>query len=1721
MNSEFFDQDRELEHLEEEMKAFFQDLESPPLREGFKNELRRRLTEQAAIVSPSPGKDGANPDRNLLKKISAGIKAAGLKAVQPGRFFRAANEGNGHNSGESGGRRGRLFKSGGLKLVASFVIVILLFTGLFMGLSQLGPFVQPVQAGELTITAIKQDRMGIDPETSFLLSSQNPLDEKTVRETLQVSPAFAYDLEKEKGGREYRIIPTQKLAGDTVYRLSFDPSGREKEALSWAFQTKGSFRVLRTLPGDTTTNVPVNTGIELVFSHENYDPEQVKNYFSISPQVEGRFEKHKRTLVFVPKEMQPGTVYSVTLRKGLPLLESSEVLAGDYSFSFETAVPSQEKVGFTFDIDGSLKEFSTTDAPAYPVYFYKQQDLPPFTVTVYRYGGHTAFIESLAKRAQLPRWSYVARNIYHEDLSGLNRVAEYQVEPLSIDRYSHYLLFPETLEAGYYAAEIKGEDTVRQVWFQITDLATYLAMSEEQSLVWVNDLQTKKPVPGAQVVIESENATYQGDESGVVYIKEGADQETTFALVKGGGKETVVPMSLWRGENSSSGPDPRDYWKYLYLERELFKPGDPLNFWGVLTPRDNGAPMIGEVTVELQGTDGPYYEGREAAPILTEKIPVRGKTFTGQIQLPVLKPGYYYLSIKSGDKTLTSRGFSVELYEKPAYSLEVTPEKRALFAGEGMNYEVKASFFEGTPVPGLSLSYYINGESGTVQTGDAGKARIPYLAKWQDSPYSSYMYSGLYVNATAPEAGEIAAGSGVYVFRSKVGITGKAERKDDGFSLQVKLSNVDLSKINDEGYLSEESYLSAPVGNALLKGKVIQNVWTKVENGEYYDFINKEVRKNYYYRHSTLTAAEFSLITDSAGEATYSGKLEEGKSYYLEVTAEDSEGRETVRRIPIIGVANEQSGGYNYYHLQGVSEDQEYRPGEQVKLAFRENEKDLEPREKGFLYFYGQKGFETYEVRDDASYSFTFSEHNIPNVNVYGAYFDGRSYQESPVFLAVYARETKALKVNVETDRPEYRPGEKVNLKIQVSDQKGRPVKAQVNINLVDEALYSLQEQYVDLLASLYRDYVYSSFSSRKSHYYPDNRFGAEQGGEGGAERRDFRDTVIFKTLETDREGRAETEFTLPDNLTSWRVTYHALTDELQAASGTRQVPVRLPFFVDMALNEVFLAGDSPVVTLRSYGEKLDFQQGVSYTMKLAGPSGEEKQETAQGSAFTPVDWQLPALAPGHYAVTVEGKSGEYRDILTKEFAVVDSLMEQNISDQQLLTENMQIPGSAEEPTTLVFSDYERSQYLAGLYRLCWEGGSRLEQRLARLEARMLLKQYFPEESAFLTGEDSDLQKYQQPDGGLSILPYSESEPALTALGASLGSYYFDRNALAAYFYRLLEQGDENAENDQSLALWGLAALKEPVLHLISDRLAAKDLGPEEKIHLALASLDIGNGAYARQVFGELIKQYGEDLGATIRINAGRDQDEIIMATTQMALLAARLDQPEKNKLYQYLLENSGQDVLNVVEQAEILKYGLRYLDTRPVSFTYELKGEKTSKTLKDRETFQLTLLPEDLSKIKFSQIEGKVGVMTTYTAPYGTAGQTAAEDLSIDRRYLVNSAKTTALGRSDLVQVVLTYEVKDKAPGGIYEIVDVLPAGLRHVSRPYLRQEKANWDWSWPTEVKGQKLTFAVGKGKGKITYYARVVAPGTYRAEPSLFCHTQSRQFSVLGTEDKVMIK
>lgn len=1713
MSKEPWELDNELEELEKDMVSKFEGLESAPLRAGFQEELRGILRDELE-------------DKQTTSILMEGSKEKGKSLLS---LLKSSFGGKG-----SGGFRN-------WKAVTSVGLVIVLLTAVFWGA---GLTMQPgkVQASGISITALTGDGLGIDPETAFLLKSEVPLAEKSVEQALKIDPAFEFTLDKQAGGKEYKIIPQEKLNPNTIYTLSFDPDGRGKENLSWAFQTKSKFRVIRSLPYNQSTHVPVDTGIELLFSHEKFDFAKIKEYFSISPQVEGRFEQHKKTLVFLPKDLQPSTIYTVTLKKGFPMAGGAETLEEDYVFSFETRPQDENQTGFNFDLNNSLAEFATTDIPAFPVYFYREYGqgngtgVPPLTINLYRYPDVRSFQASLAKRDEIPRWSYFNWNRYQEDLNPQYKIAEIKTEFLKVNNYTYYVVFPQELEAGYYAAEFQAEDSVRQVWFQVSDLAVYLAQGKEKSLFWVNDLNTKAPAKDVKVTIDSKNLAVQGDDSGAVLVKENLlGKARDYALVQSGSKETLVPLEAWTPwyaqgtADPANSADPAGYWKYLYLDRELYQPEDTVNFWGVLQPRGEalssgqGKAAVKEVTIELMGSDGPYYEGAETSPILTQKAAVQDKTFSGQLKLPVLKPGYYYLQLKVGETALLSRGFEVETYQKPSYKLTVTQDKKAIFAGETVNFLAKTSFFEGTPVPGLSLNYYVDGQQGKVITNSQGEVSIPYNGTSYEDIYSSYRYVSLGVNGALPETGEIFSSGELYVFKSKVYLTAQAERKDDGYSLNAKLSAVDLTEINNGQYLAEEHFLEGPVAGSPIKAALYQEIWTPVESGEQYDFINKKVVKTYYYEYSTKHLSDLELLTDNQGIATTSGKLDPSNSYYFDLTAVDSEGRSFTKRIHLGGYTS-YNPDYQYYFLQGKQGVIGYQPGEEAKVTLMVNDKELRPASKSVLFYQGQTNLENYLVSDSPKYSFTFEEKYIPNVSVGAVYFDGYGYHEAYAISIPYDTDSKALNVQITTDQAEYRPGGKVKLAVQVTDAAGKPVdNAQVNLNLVDEALFSLREQNVNFLNSLYGDQFYLFLLTWKSHDHPSPGGGAESGGEGGSERRDFQDTVLFTTLQTNDQGKADVEFDLPDNLTSWRVTYHAFTQDLQAGSGASQIPVRLPFFAEMIVNPTYLAGDAPVALLRSYGEKLRKDQEVSYNLTLRDSQGQEKNWTVKGKAFTSVDFKLPTLQAGTYSLTVKAVSGELTDTLTREFTAAKSFQERTLTSHEILTEGLKVKGSATEPTTVVFSDYEKSRYLRGLYQLAWSYGSRLEQKLAGLEARRLLKEYFPDEKFFGNGEDQEsLLVYQQADGGISILPYGGSELPLSAMVASSTSGIFDEGALAHYFYRLLEAYDQG--EDRSLALLGLASLKEPVLLEINAFIHEEKLEPEVKINLALALLEIGDGAYAQEVFRELITLYGEDLGSVMRINVGRDQDEMIQATTQMALLASRLDQPEKHKLYQYLLENRGKEILNLVEQIQILKYNLKYMESEPVSFTYELNGEKVSKSLKGRETFRLTLLPADLEKIQFSGIKGQVGVVSKYGVPIQADETGNGEDLKISRSYQAYKKSSASLSRTDLVQVTINYTIGDKAPAGLYEIVDVLPAGLAHISRPYSYDKesyKQKTLWSYPDEVNGQRLVFQVGKGQNKITYLARVVSPGEFNCEAPVLSNIQNNSIYTSGSQDKLVIK
>ncbi|MGE5449946.1 MAG: Ig-like domain-containing protein, partial [Methanomassiliicoccales archaeon] len=754
-----------------------------------------------------------------------------------------------------------------------------------------------VQSEQIQITALKQQSSGVERDSAFRITSDQPLTQEAIKSHLQITPSLKYSLKKAAGGKTIDIIPAEPLAGNTIYRFAFDNSGKGNDLYTWAFQTTGEFCLISSLPRSETVDVPINTGIEFTFSRDNFDLNQADNFITSSPKIEGRYEKHQKTLVFVPKSLKPGTLYTVTLKKGLPLIGSNEKLAEDKIVRFETSSTSLSDQRFVFYLENQITEFNPRQIPTFPVSFATGAKAPKPRIEVYRYPDADEYGRAWLKHMQIPDWCTQTQEQWLQDTSKLTAIAGYDSEFIPASQSRHIISLAGPLPSGCYLMQVKAGDLVRQAMFQVSDLTVYRVQSNEQWLFWANDLKRQAPAGDVQVWINQKKIAAQGDANGVVLTgNKSASNAAHYAVLKSVDKELVVPLPEVNPYNRDNLVR-QNYWKYLYLDRELYLPGDSVHYWGVITPRGEKQESVGKLTLELWGGDYYYTQERSAEPLLTRDIKIQGNTYSGQVKLPMLKPGYYYMEIKLGKVALLSRGFTVDIYQKPAYKLTITPEKKAVIAGDDLKYRINASFFEGTAVPNVRLSYNSNDKHDQVITNNRGEAIVSYKAEYPQDNYAPYNYDYFSVNAATPETGEISDYNGTLVFPSQIAVRGEVASKNGQYNLTAWLNRVDLSQVDREVYVSEENYLKAPVPGGTIQGRLYKEVWTRTQYGEAYDYINKKTVPQYNYQFHYELVNSFSMLTNGQGIAQYQGKLDKGYSYYLDLTSPDEKSRQGRARV--------------------------------------------------------------------------------------------------------------------------------------------------------------------------------------------------------------------------------------------------------------------------------------------------------------------------------------------------------------------------------------------------------------------------------------------------------------------------------------------------------------------------------------------------------------------------------------------------------------------------------------------------------------------------------------------------------------------------------------------------------------------------------------------------------------------------------------------------------
>ncbi|HOJ09209.1 MAG TPA: alpha-2-macroglobulin family protein [Clostridiales bacterium] len=1708
--------------------------------------------------------------------------------------------------------------------------------------------------GAIDIVPMTADSTGVDINSCFKIVCENKQSRSFFQKTLSISPQQNYEI-KEISDKEFQINFSDALKPNSIYKMSLTGVSNNKDKsndntsntfdynYSWAFQTKKSFALVRTLPGDRSTYVPVDSGIELNFSHEGV--ENIEQYFEINPKVNGRFEHHNKTAVFIPEKLDYGTIYTITVKKGLGIKGSDEVLSEDCVFAFETRKsPEQENTEYLSFTD-ILYNFTPQAEPVLSVYAsqdFKDQEI---AVEVYKYSNTDDLLEHL-KLYNTPAYQAFGRSDSLKfDTTNLQRVTEFNTKVMNnndIYWYGSFIIFPSNLPEGHYLINVKSKTTTYQTHIQVNDMAVYAMAGTQEGLVWINSSSTGQPIEGAAVStvslpsssspsVSSSSAqsnslssdviqTVKTDKDGVAIIpgnileicnklkdlKRQKDQRLFFSISKNNSSDSPVflaPLTYYSWQYSNydypGRKSSQKYWAYLYTDRDLYLPSDAIQIWGMVRPRIKGnLPSKGILRLHradyFYGTGYAYGENSSLSEIISKEIDISSLgTFKSSMEISNLNPGSYFIELKLGDESVIQKYFSIRQYTKPAYKVDITPDKKVMFEWEKLNVDIQASFFEGSPVSGLDLKYshyttWDTRKEGNLICDENGKAELEILPISINNSWHPIALS-LNLNNAKAEEEEIHSYSNVIVFprdimievnassKNQAGTTGKTEDKSGMAGgqtglIEIKTNRINLEKLrsqSDSWYMNTDEFRGDLV-NIPLNIKIYEQHWGREETGEYYDFINKKVRKTYRYFNVKNLLQEFKANTLNS-EYSYEFPIKENENYVIEVEGADSRQKPIVETAHLYRYAHPQDGNIDRYTIStGYHNDMEFgrfKSGDTVALNIKKNNEYLSSTPGSrFLYMILKDGIVSHIVENDPDYSFSFKKDFIPNIYVKAVYFDGKNIFDVENTLIGYDYKEKELIIDVKTDKHEYRPGDTVQLEVDVKDVQGTPCISEVNLSVVDEAFFAVYGQQVNTLASLYQYCFNSGILTEYLSYKPINiNFGApEMGGEGGDEstRFIFKDNAFFDTITTDNNGKGKASFKLPDNLTSWRITYQGIayqknSDDLKAGSGKINIPVKLPFFVDVIFNNVFMDGDTVAISARSFGTQLESDKKVEYTVVLekegiennnvssgtisdANKTLEKKtyQSEGKGNDLTNID--LGKLEEGSYSVTVKAKHGNYSDAIKRDFKVVKSLLEGSKLEHYKLTDSLQ-PEGGKSLTTLLFNNEATSTYYNTLLSLLYSWGERVDQKLSRKIARELMSKYYKDDIWWAEGtEDYQLNSYQQYDGGIALLTYDSSNPELTAKISSLSkdlllknsasgnsasisslnslsNSLFDNTSMKWYFYKTLENRNVTPE-DAAASLWGLAALNEPVLIDIENLLKSDDIGIKEKLYLSIGLAEFGNVKEARNVYDDIIKQYGVTGSPYVYIDSKAGRDDTIELTSLCSVLGFKINAPEKAGLLKYVQDNSTKYILTNIENLICVAH-MTPDTAQNGSFTVDVNGRKENITLDKNRVFRLVLTPEALQNIKFSNVVGDIAVTSSYTAPVKDFAKDANSQVKIKRSYSLDGIVQSSFNQSELVKITLEPEFLETAPDGYYEITDILPAGLRYVSAT------GHFDQKWyPVERNGQKIVFGFYYNKNSkyrersITYYARAVTPGRFTADHAFIKHSMS---DISGFADKVQVE
>jgi hypothetical protein len=876
--------------------------------------------------------------------------------------------------------------------------------------------------------------------------------------------------------------------------------------------------------------------------------------------------------------------------------------------------------------------------------------------------------------AQVPLLNRQQLVLGWRELVPKTRGSEYQEIPVDIH------------DKGLYLVEVANRELRAYTLLMVTDLALVSKTAPGQVLLFVARRDSGTPVEGATTVVfnnHEELARGSTDTSGVF--------QSTFKQIK---VDNSLMVAIAGDDVAATSVEPffffdtsaTEYVGYIYTDRPVYRPTHEVDFKGILRARQGGQFSLdvpGPVTVEITDPNQKtiYQQKLDLSPFAS---------FHGKLTLsPLAALGMYGITAHIGDKNIYGT-FEVQEYKKPEFEVAVSADKSRYLQGEAIQATISARYYFGAPVSNGKVKYSLF-RSGyqfpywRILWGDEefeggegeGPGNEDFFGQEISQGAGQLDVDGV-LHVTLPT--EIDAHKHDYRYRIEAHVTDASNREImGGRGVTVTYSTLVV-------LLQTDRYVYAPGQQADITVRTLDYDSNPVSTTVQLQF----------ERHQTWGSAapaevlsQAIVSTDANGTGHYTYTVPKVPWLTIRASGSDRNQREAsfASSLWISGVSFAEAQ-IQFQRVDIYPDQHSYKPGDTAHVLIATHQ----PGAQVLVTTEGQQVY-TWSLHaapaDSLTVDVPIEERFEPDFSINVAIVKNEQLFESSKTISVPALE-KVLKVTVDTDKPQYRPGDPVTYTLTAQDAQGHPVSAELSLGVVDEAIYAVRpdsvqspdkvfyaQEWDKVFTQFSTTYWFTGYSGRHkmelSQLRAPTRL-ADFKNPGQVVqpkvRKLFPDTIEWlPTLVTDANGKAHATFNFPDSLTTWRATVRAVTRNTLVGQVVGKVITRKNLILRLETPRFMDQGDTATLTgiVHNYlaNDKTAKVSLAAEGVELASPAETSVNVSKNGEAV--VTWTVRAPKIATAKLLAKALTDEESDALELEMPVEPWGLQQNVAQSGAL----------------------------------------------------------------------------------------------------------------------------------------------------------------------------------------------------------------------------------------------------------------------------------------------------------------------------------------------------------------------------------------------------------------------------------------------------------------------